>query len=128
MNVNSKSVRAALVAASLAAPAFGMATSAFAHSELVSSVPAAGESVTGSVAELRLFFSEPVEAAFNKVTVVGADKQPLNADKPVVDPADGKVVVVGLDKPLAQGTFSVDWSVVSTDGHKSSGSYAFDVK
>jgi methionine-rich copper-binding protein CopC len=121
-------IRNALLSASVAVLALGSTPPAFAHSELVGSVPAANESASGSPSELRLSFSEPVEQAFAKVRVTGPDKQPVKLSKPSLDPADNKVVVVGVDKPLAAGTFAVEWSVVSTDGHKSSGSYTFDVK
>ena len=106
----------------------GMAPPAFAHSELVRSVPAANESTGSSPTELRLSFSEPVEQAFSKVTLTGPDKQRVELGKPALDPADNKVMVVSVGKTLAKGAFAVNWSVVSSDGHKSSGSYSFDVK
>ncbi|MCD4599315.1 copper resistance protein CopC, partial [Proteus mirabilis] len=33
-----------------------------------------------------------------------------------------------LEGGLAEGNYSVDWSVVSVDGHKTKGSYQFSVK
>jgi methionine-rich copper-binding protein CopC len=128
MNFVSKSVRRAFLSAFVAVLVLGVAPSAFAHSELVSSVPAANESTGSSPTELRLSFSEPVEQAFSKVKVTGPDKQPVELGKPTLDPADDKVMVVSVGKPLAKGAFVVDWSVVSSDGHKSSGRYTFDVK
>lgn len=128
MNFFSKALRNVFLSASVVMLAIAVAPSAFAHSDLVSSVPAANESAGSSPTEVRLNFSEPVEQAFTKVTVTGPDKQPVELGKPALDPADSKVVVVSADKPLAKGTFTVDWSVVSADGHKNSGSYTFDVK
>ena len=41
---------------------------------------------------------------------------------------DGKTLVGALAKPLAAGTYKLDYHVVSTDTHRVQGSYTFKVK
>jgi methionine-rich copper-binding protein CopC len=101
---------------------------AFAHANLVSAAPAAGASVGAPLPnEIRLSFSEDIELAFSKVTVKLSDGQPLAIGTPTLDPADPKTLIVPLAAPLTAGTVTVEWATVAADGHKSKGSYTFDV-
>ena len=95
---------------------------AFAHAKLLSEVPAEATASTSAVTELRLSFSEALNSAFSKVQVVDA----AGAEAPgavALDPADAKVLVVTFPAALAAGTFTVNWTAVSDDGHKTTGSY-----
>ena len=44
-----------------------------------------------------------------------------------LDPKDPKVIVVTLAAPLAKGEYEVDWTAVSNDGHKTTGTYKVNV-
>lgn len=98
-----------------------------AHADLLRSVPAVDAKVESAPAELRLSFSELVEIAFTKVKVTTADGRALETEPPALDPDEGRTVVVRLKSTAAEGMITVDWSVVSADGHKRSGSYKFEV-
>ncbi|EPT4862193.1 copper resistance protein CopC, partial [Klebsiella pneumoniae] len=41
---------------------------------------------------------------------------------------DQKQLIVPLADSLKPGTYTVDWHVVSVDGHKTKGHYTFSVK
>lgn len=103
-------------------------TSAFAHAELVYSSPAANAAIKSAPAELRLSFSERVELAFSKVSFTGAAKEKVETGPVALDTKDDKVLVVPVRAPLGPGTYSVEWSVVSADGHKSKGGFHFTVE
>lgn len=103
-------------------------TSAFAHAELVNSSPAANAAIKSAPAELRLGFSERVEIAFSKVSFTGAAKEKVETGPMTLDAKDDKVLVVPVRTPLAPATYSVEWSVVSADGHKSKGGFHFTVE
>lgn len=101
------------------------ATSVFAHAHLKSETPPADSTVT-TPKELRLVFSEGVEASFTKVA--------LNSDGAAVAikgietaPGDQKTLIVTPEKPLAAGKYNVEWHAVSVDTHKSEGNYVFTV-
>ena len=105
---------------------------AFAHAKLLSEVPAAADTAgaaaaTAPVNELRLSFSESLNVAFSKVEIVDAAGQ-ATAGAVALDAADNKVLVVTLAAPLAAGAYTVNWTALSDDGHKMTGTYTLNVK
>ncbi len=115
-----KPIRIAFMLCATAALALA-AGPAFAHAELLSEVPAEAAS-TASVTELRLSFSEPLNSTFSKVEVVDAAGVEA-AGAVALDAADAKVLVVTFPTALAAGTYTVNWTAVSDDGHKTTGTY-----
>jgi methionine-rich copper-binding protein CopC len=127
MNI-SKSLQALLAATVLATVPLALATPAWAHAALVQAVPAVGATIgPPAPAELRLSFSEPLELAFTKVTVIGGDGQPAQTGPLALDPADAKILVVPLTGALAAGVVTVNWTAVADDGHKSNGTYSLTI-
>lgn len=101
-------------------------SSAFAHAHLKSSTPAADSSVVAPN-ELRLVFSEGVEAAFTQVKI-SKDGAPLEVKSLATEGADKKtLIVIPAATPLRAGEYKVEWHAVSVDTHKSEGSYSFKV-
>lgn len=103
-------------------------SAAFAHAHLKNQSPAANSQVTAAPQALTLNFSEGVEVKFSGVSVTGPqDKQiPLGAVK--LNEKDNTQLIAPLDQPLTPGDYTVDWHVVSVDGHKTKGQYHFSVK
>lgn len=96
------------------------------HAHLVSSSPAAGDTLRQPPGEIRLVFSEPVEAVLAGVRLVRPDGSILELVARA-DPADVRVVVAPLPA-LDAGGYRVAWRVVSADGHAVSGDYDFYVE
>jgi copper transport protein len=95
-----------------------------AHAALVSSEPAAGSRLTTPPARLRLVFSEPIEAPLSHIALVGPEgSTPLTVAS---DPRDVHALVTPLDS-LRDGSYRVEWHIVSADGHPVSGAFAFSV-
>ncbi|WP_248915211.1 copper homeostasis periplasmic binding protein CopC [Pseudomonas moorei] len=115
-----KAITAVALIASLAS-----ISNAFAHAHLKSEMPAADSSVTAPK-ELRLNFSEGVEAKFTQVTVTD-DGQPVAIKGIATDPNDKKLLIVTPEQPLKPGTYKVEWHAVSVDTHKSEGNYTFKI-
>ncbi|MFJ1260518.1 copper homeostasis periplasmic binding protein CopC [Cupriavidus sp. CuC1] len=102
------------------------AAAAWSHAHLQQQTPAA-DSTQAAPQEVRLDFSEPLEAALSKIEVTdGAGKQ-VTANKAAVDATAPRTLRVQLGK-LTPGNYTVDWNVVSTDGHRAKGSYRFTVE
>ena len=100
---------------------------AFAHAQLEEATPAVG----GTVApprEIRLKFSEGVEAHFCAVAVTAEGGAAVPVGALSVDPADPSVLIAKLGKTLAPGVYTVAWHAVSVDTHKTQGSFSFTVK
>jgi methionine-rich copper-binding protein CopC len=113
---------------SIAALLLGSALSplAMAHAHLKAQAPAAN-TTAAAPSELRLSFSEAVEASFSQVTLTDASGAPVATAPPATTPGDAKVLVVRPAAPLSPGRYQVQWRVVSVDTHKSDGTYSFTV-
>jgi len=96
-----------------------------AHAELVAAEPEAGAQLVEPPAEIRLTFSEPV-AVQSDIVVLGEGFAPVAGLLPQLDGARPEQVYTPLP-PLEPGTYTVQWSAVSADGHEISGSYAFSI-
>ncbi len=94
-----------------------------AHAELVSAIPAPGSSVE-ALTEIRLTFSEPIGP--NGQIQLHQDFISAAELEPVVDPNDETVLVTAVP-PLPDGVYTVQWSVISSDGHPISGSYSLGI-
>jgi copper transport protein len=119
----------AVSALALAGPALvGPATPvAIGHSQLVTSVPAAGEVVSTSPAEIRLVFSEPIEPGYTRLDLIGPDGRTVGSRIGARDPGDPYTLVAPASG-LADGVYTVNWRALSeTDGHATSGFFTFGV-
>ncbi|MBK5512656.1 copper homeostasis periplasmic binding protein CopC [Pseudomonas sp. TH15] len=101
------------------------ASSVFAHAHLKSQTPAA-DSTVAAPADLRLVFSEGVEATFTKVSL-SKDGADVAVKSLATEGADKKTLIVTPAAPLAAGAYKVEWHAVSVDTHKSEGAYSFKV-
>ncbi len=100
---------------------------AWAHAHLLSATPAAETSVSTSPSEIKLNYSEGVEAKLSQVTLAADGGATIALGKPETDPKDAKVLIVKVPSALKPGTYKVTWHVVSVDTHKSQGSFDFTV-
>ena len=98
---------------------------ALAHAKLVSASPAANEMAMPPPSALRLKFSEGIEIKFAKVKLTGPDKKEVKTGTPKLDEGDKTTLIIPLAAPLVDGNYTVTWQVVSTDTHKTKGSYKF---
>ena len=102
-------------------------SSADAHSELVSSTPAAGAVVETWPSEISLTFNEELQnigtEKSNFVVVNNAVGDQISADD---EKLDGSTIKVSLDPNTIQGPVLVYYRVVSADGHPVEGEYKFN--
>jgi len=122
-------IRTALAGAAVAVVAvLAVAAPASAHDELVSSSPAFDEQLTTAPEQVVLTFSNNLlELEGNSgtaMTVVDDSGTDWVAGDPVIS-AD--TVTVPLKSGMPNGGFTVTWQVVSSDGHPTSGEYAFSL-
>jgi methionine-rich copper-binding protein CopC len=108
----------AVVAAVVLAP-----PTAWAHSQLLATTPAASAIVTAPAGEVTLTFNEPVHQRFSLVVVTGPGAVSYsNGHVQVVDDVVHQPVY-----PLRSGSYTVQWRVVSADGHPVEGRFGFTV-
>lgn len=108
--------------------ALGGVSSASAHAHLTSAAPAPNAILHVAPQELRLKFSEGLEGRFSTVKLSAAGQAAVPVGKPALDSKDGTLLVLPIEGPLAPGTYRVDWYAVSTDTHRTQGSYSFTFK
>jgi hypothetical protein len=103
------------------------ASSAFAHAKLQASDPKAGSVLAVAPKAVRLTFNEALEPSFSKLAVVDAANAAVALKHSEVDKANPKVMTVALP-PLHAGQYRVQWSAVTSDGHRVKGEFGFGVK
>ena len=99
------------------------AVPAFPHAYLDRAEPRVGSSVRAAPREVAMWFSERLEPAFSTATVRNGAGARVDVGRAR---ASGNVLRVSL-KPLAPGTYTVSWRVLSVDTHTTEGSFSFTV-
>ena len=118
--------RRTLAAALVAAVAvLAMPLPARAHAALVSSSPAAGDTLATAPTQLVLRFSEPIDAASSRVELIAPGRHAFVLAL-TRDPTSVAGLVASLP-PLAPGGYRVEWRTLSADGHPVDGSFVFFV-
>lgn len=112
--------------------AFVLSAAAFAHPKLVSSTPA-DKAQGAAPASIQLIFSEGLMHQLSGADLVmtampGMTMAPEKVASTVAPSADAHTLVVTPAQPLVQGSYRVDWHVVSTDTHAVKGTLSFEVK
>jgi methionine-rich copper-binding protein CopC len=111
-----------LLSAVLTIVLLAIAAPASAHTELVSSAPAAG-STAASPTAVKLTFSEQIDVRFARVSAKGPGGAEVTVGKPTVT---GTVVSQPI-APREPGKYTVAYRIVSADGHPVSNSLSFTV-
>ncbi|MEW6169294.1 MAG: copper resistance CopC family protein [Pseudomonadota bacterium] len=98
----------------------------FAHAALVSSEPGRRAVLTTPPSEIRLCFNENVEAKFSQVTLsrTGEDAN-IALGGIALDPASASCLHVPIEAPLANGSYTIRYRVLSVDGHVVDYGYGF---
>lgn len=96
-----------------------------AHASLQTTTPAADEVIDDAPDQVRLEFDEPVDATLGgvRVTSPGGNRVDTGAAS---SSTGGRTVEAAVDDGR-EGTFLVEWSVVSEDGHLLQGSFIYSV-
>lgn len=102
------------------------ATSVSAHSELLSSEPAASSVLAESPTEIVLYFDESIEPVFASVRILDSTGGEILNGDPHRDSADHSIIRTSLPA-LGDGTYVVVWRVTAADGHPVQGAFPFYV-
>ena len=99
---------------------------AWAHAFPDHSEPRVGHTVDPPRA-VRMWFDGEIEPVFSTIRVEDGDKRRVDRGDARVDAKDSTLLEVSLPA-LAPGRYRVFWSVVARDGHRTEGSFPFQVK
>ncbi|TCP29823.1 hypothetical protein EV207_108115 [Scopulibacillus darangshiensis] len=108
-----------LFAALFLAAAYG----ASAHSSLVSSKPAANQTVKQGRSDITLTFDTKVEKVMH-LTVTNQKGNTFKTDEPAINK---DTITIHTTKPLQTGDYKVTWEIIGGDGHEVKSSMSFKV-
>ena len=97
-----------------------------AHAFLDHASPEVGSQLHGSPKEIKVWFTEKLEAAFSKLQVFNAAGQEVDSRDERLDSKNAALLIVTVP-PLKPGIYKIVWRVVSVDTHTTHGSFKFEV-
>ncbi|SFE33787.1 copper resistance CopC family protein [Nitrosomonas sp. Nm166] len=103
------------------------ANSVMAHATLVKSDPPRRAALSSPPKQIQLWFNEKIEGAYASVTVLDSNKNPITENSPEVVPDDPKSVVLNIPQ-IEPGRYTVQYRVMSVDGHVIESGFDFSVK
>ena len=103
------------------------AVRAEAHAFLIRAEPRVGSKVTKVPTEVRVWFSETVQAGVSSIQVFDASGKQVDKKDTHSDRANRAVLCVSLLPALIPGTYKVIWRVTSADTHVTSGDFHFQI-
>ncbi len=116
-------VRAIVLASALLLAAVA---GAGAHAFLDRAEPRVGSTVKTPPAQVRLWFTQPLEPAFSTVRVLDGSGRQVDKRDVTVDPGKPDLLTVSVPA-LGPGTYKVVWRVLSVDTHVTEGDFTFTV-
>ena len=98
---------------------------ASAHATLTSSIPAAGETTDRVPRQVTLVFDEAITSERGSVEVFDPQGRRVDTGAPFHDPTAGPNSTSVKVRDAGKGTYTVSYSVLSSDGHVVTGSYVY---
>jgi len=119
--------RVLALAIGVAALGLGWPGPASSHAYLVRSTPAARAVVTRAPERVQLWFNERLEPAYSRVSVWNREGQRVDAGDVEVAAAEPTRLSVAVP-PLPAGAYTVQYRVLSVDGHVVESRFGFTVR
>src|SRR5690625_6874416 len=98
------------------------AAPASAHAQRLESDPPDGEQLDEAPASVELTFNEHIEQIGSQVVITDADGNEVQDGDPLIE---GPALTQDLLEERPEGEYTVQWRVVSADGHPVSGEFTF---
>lgn len=97
------------------------------HLKLAKSSPSADTTMTVSPDAIRLWLSEPADAAASKISLATSTGTAIPLGKVTRDTAKNAPLVAKLTAAIKPGQYKVTWKAMSKDGHVVNGTFGFRV-
>ena len=98
-----------------------------AHAFLVRSEPRVGSKVNTTPTEVRVLFSETVQAGLSSIQVFDVSGKQVDKKNTHSDRTNRAVLCVSLFPALRPGSYKVIWRVTSMDTHVTDGNFHFQI-
>ena len=96
------------------------------HAFLDRAEPRVGSTVKIAPTQVRVWFTEQLEAAFSTLEVLNERGERVDDGPPQTAESNPDMLQVHL-KPIGPGTYRVKWRVLSVDTHVTEGAFTFRV-
>jgi methionine-rich copper-binding protein CopC len=97
-----------------------------AHAKLARSEPAAASTLRAAPSEVRLWFTEGLEASFSAAHLLDGERRRVEGVEGRVDAVNGALLRMALPA-LTAGRYTVVYRVVSIDSHVTAGELTFSI-
>jgi len=98
-----------------------------AHAFLVRAEPRVGSKISKAPTEVRVWFSEAVQANTSSIKVFDVTGKQVDKKDTHSDRANPAVLCVSLIAALPAGSYKVVWRVTSSDTHVTDGNFHFQI-
>ena len=98
-----------------------------AHAFLVRAEPRVGSKVNKVPTEVRVWFSETVQARVSSIQVFDESGKQVDKKDTHSDRANRTILCISLIPALTPGSYKVVWRVTSADTHVTSGNFHFQI-
>lgn len=103
-------------------------STAYAHANVIRSIPANGDTLATSPTTVIAWFDEQPNSVQSRLDVFDANLNQIDLRNTTVAAQDAHQLSVSLPANLPHGTYTVRWSAVSAiDGHRTAGTFVFGV-
>lgn len=101
---------------------------ASAHAFPDNSSPHVGATLATAPAQVKVWFDAEIEPAFSTLIVKNAAGEQVSTGKGDVNVKNHLLLETALPPNTPAGTYTVYWSAIANDGHRTEGHFAFTVK
>jgi methionine-rich copper-binding protein CopC len=98
-----------------------------AHAFLIRAEPRVGSKVNKAPTEVRVWFSETVQASVSSIQVFDVSGKQVDKRDTHSDGANRAILCISLIPTLTAGTYKVIWRVTSMDTHVTDGDFHFQI-
>jgi copper transport protein len=98
-----------------------------AHAYIVKSNPSANQSLSKSPDKVSIEFDEMIQPTFYSIQVLDMKGSQVNKDNGRINSSNSKVLESNVKQGLPKGIYSINWKIISSDGHPVNGVIPFQI-
>lgn len=98
-----------------------------AHAYIKKSTPYENEVIGKAPDKVTILFDEPIQKVFNSIQVFDSLGNRVDKKNGRINPKQPAILEAGLEKNLPDGTYRIEWKVISDDGHPVQGVIPFQI-
>jgi copper transport protein len=106
---------------------FSLPTTSSAHAYVVKSTPTEDEVLEKPPTKISIQFDEEIQPAFHSLKVLNQSGQRVDKNNGHINKKNKAIIEGNLNSHLPDGTYTIQWNVISSDGHPVDGIIPFQI-